>query len=137
MGYFEQCKAKGIKLSLSWAQGRYWKKKVAGKQHYFKSPNSAAGYEAALAEWAKSQEPPEPPDPHEHRPFLRRVCEWYENHDDPDGKAKQIRIYLAARYTSKEKRFLGLRARQLIPCEPKALLSFWVFLPERYMHETN
>ncbi len=107
MGYFETCKAKGIKLSLSWAQDRYWKKKVSGKQLYFKTPNSAAGYEAALAEWAKSQEPPEPPDPHENRPFLRRVCEWYENHDDPDGRAKQIRIYLAARYTSKEKRFLA------------------------------
>ena len=24
-----------------------------------------------------------------------------------------------------------------IACEPKALLSFWAFLQERYMHETN
>jgi hypothetical protein len=44
MGYCEACKTKGIKLSLSWVQGRYWKKKVAGKQLYFKTPNTAAGY---------------------------------------------------------------------------------------------
>ena len=60
MGYFESSKAKGIKLSLSWAQGRYWKKKVEGKQLYFKTPNTAAGYEAALAEWANRRSCPSP-----------------------------------------------------------------------------
>ena len=97
MGYFESAKAKGIKLSLSWVQGRYWKKKVAGKQLYFKTPNTAAGYEAALAEWAKSQESPEPPDPHQHRPFLRKVVEWYEQNGDPEDRVKWLRQYLHAK----------------------------------------
>ena len=106
-GILRDLQSKGNQTLLKLGPGRYWKKKVSGKQLYFKTPNSAAGYEAALAEWAKSQEPPEPPDPHENRPFLRQVCEWYENHGDPDGRAKRIRIYLDARYTSKEKRFLA------------------------------
>ncbi len=98
MGYFESSKAKGIKLSLSWVQGRYWKKKVAGKQHYFKHPNTAAGYEAALAEWAKSQETPEPDDPDQMRPFLKKVIEWYEHHGDPDNRAKALKQFLDAKY---------------------------------------
>ena len=98
MGYFEACKAKGIKLSLSWVQGRYWKKKVAGKQLYFKTPNTAAGYEAALAEWAKSQELPEPDDPDQNRPFLRKVVEWYDQHGDPEGRVEALRVFLDAKY---------------------------------------
>ena len=100
MGYSETCKAKGIKLALTWCQSRYWKKKVAGKQLYFKTANTSAGYEAALAQWAKSQEIPEPPDPKEDRPFLRRICDWYDEHGDPEDRANRIRIFLDAKYQS-------------------------------------
>jgi hypothetical protein len=55
-GYFESCKRKGKKLSLTWVQGRYSKKKVAGTQHYFKTANTAEGYLEALNQWAKIRE---------------------------------------------------------------------------------
>ena len=105
MGYFETCKAKGIKLSLSWAQGRYWKKKVAGKQLYFKTANTASGYQAALTEWAKSQELPEPPDPNAERPLLRRIVEWYEQNGDPEGRVEHLRKFLDAKYVPAEEEF--------------------------------
>ena len=106
MGYFEACRTHGIKLALTWVQGRYWKKKVAGKQHYFKTPNTAAGYKAALVEWAKSQELPEPADPEAHRPMLRRICEWYDDHGDPEYRAKNIRVFLDAKFRPDNKQFL-------------------------------
>jgi len=98
MGYSETCKAKGIKLSLSWAQGRYWKKKVAGKQLYFKTANTASGYQAALKEWAESQDLPEPDDPEARRPKLRKIIEWYEQHGDPDKRLEYLRKFLDAKY---------------------------------------
>ncbi len=123
MGYFETCKAKGIKLSLSWAQGRYWKKKVAGKQLYFKMPNTASGYQAALTEWAKSQELPEPPDPQSQRPLLRQIVEWYEQHGDPEGRVKPLRQFLDAKYRPSEKGFaLPLRLATASPSEHLALM---------------
>lgn len=123
MGYFETCKAKRIKLSLSWVQGRYWKKKVAGKQLYYKTPNTAAGYEAAMAEWAKSQELPEPDDPNHHRPFLRKVIEWYEQNGDPEERAKELRLFLDAKYRPDEREFrLPIRLMTATPTEHLELL---------------
>ncbi len=51
----ERQKARGVKLALTWWRDR-WKKKAGGKVTYFRQPNSAEGYEAALKEWAAAQE---------------------------------------------------------------------------------
>jgi integrase len=88
--------------------GKVLEKKVAGKQLYFKTSNTAAGYETALTEWAKSQESPEPADPDHHRPFLRRIVEWYEQNGDPENRVKALRQFLDAKYRPAEKEFLLL-----------------------------
>jgi integrase len=48
-------RTRGIKLQLSWWRDR-WKKKISGKVYYFKGANSAAGYEQALLEFARSHQ---------------------------------------------------------------------------------
>lgn len=51
-GWHQRQKEKGIKLILTWFEPRKcWKKYRDGRLKYFKHPNSAAGYEAAVAEY--------------------------------------------------------------------------------------
>jgi hypothetical protein len=48
----EKQKEKGVKLILHWWAGRnYWRKKIDGHTKYFRHPNSAEGYSAAVAEY--------------------------------------------------------------------------------------
>ena len=88
MGYAQQQKAKGKRLSLTWFEARNsWKKKVDGHVVYFKFPNSAKGYEDALEAWADwKKEHEQPFDPDGQRQRLERMVEWYRVHGEAEGE---------------------------------------------------
>lgn len=87
--WHQRQKARGVKLVLSWfAPRKCWKKYHGGKVRYFKYPNSAEGYEAAVAEyhaWLHRQKQTRPLGAeYEHHIQLFRQCvEWYERFGTP------------------------------------------------------
>jgi len=91
MGWAQQQKKKGIRLSLTWfAPRKCWKKKVKGQVAYFKFPDSGRGYEQALdalVAWKKQHEQNgHPHDPFNRRERLERMAEWYRVHGEPEGE---------------------------------------------------
>lgn len=89
-GWHQKQKDKGVKLILTWFEARQcWKKYRDGKTKYFHQLNSAAGYEAAVAEyhaWLQLE--------HDSREFvaeyrhhialLGKCLEWYERFGVPE-----------------------------------------------------
>ncbi|MGO8744647.1 MAG: hypothetical protein ACLQNE_01535 [Thermoguttaceae bacterium] len=92
MGYAQQQKDKGIRLSLTWFEPReFWKKKVKGTVVYFKFPNTARGYEQAIEAWAAwKSEHEQPFDPDGQRQCLERMVEWYRVHGEPEGEKGRL-----------------------------------------------
>jgi len=88
MGWAQQQKQKGVRLSLTWfAPRKCWKKKVEGKIVYFKYPDSGRGYDQALEAWATwKKEHDQPFDPDGQRQRLERMVEWYRVHGEPEGE---------------------------------------------------
>jgi len=88
MGWAQQQKQKGVRLSLTWFQPRRcWKKKVKGDVIYFKFPDSGRGYDQALGAWtAWKKENEKPADPDGRRQRLEQMAEWYRAHGEPEGE---------------------------------------------------
>lgn len=77
-GWHQKQKGKGVKLILTWfAPRNCWKKYRGGTTKYFHHPNSAAGYEAAVAEYHAWL--------HEERDS-RTLAAEYRHHIDQIGK---------------------------------------------------
>ena len=88
MGWSQQQKRKGVRLSLTWFEPRKcWKKKVDGRPIYFKYPNSGKGYDQALTAWmAWKSEHEKPIDPDGQRQRLEQMAAWYRVHGEPEGE---------------------------------------------------
>ena len=88
MGWSQQQKKKGVRLSLTWfAPRKCWKKKVGGQVKYFKFPDSGRGYEQAIEAWAAwKKEHDQPADPDGQRQRLERMTEWYRVQGEPEGE---------------------------------------------------
>lgn len=93
--WHERQKAQGVKLILSWfAPRRCWKKYHNGKVRYFKHPNSAEGYEAAVAEyhaWLQREKQTRPlgAEYEHHIRLLRQCVEWYDRFGIPEVEEEQ------------------------------------------------
>jgi len=80
---------RGVKLVLTWfAPRKCWKKYHEGKVWYFKQPNSAEGYEAALVDFhvrvhEQKESRPLAPEYRHHIDLLEKCCEWYERFGTP------------------------------------------------------
>lgn len=97
--WHQRQKDRGVKLILTWFEARKrWKKYHEGKVWYFKHPNSAEGYEAAVAEYYarlhdQKETRPLAPEYRHHIDLLQKCREWYdrfgtpgtEGTDDEDG----------------------------------------------------
>lgn len=85
-------KARGSRLVLSWFPPRQcWKKYRNGKTKYFKHPNSAEGYEAAVVEyhaWLHQQKQTRPnAAEYEHHIRLLQQCSgWYDRFGVPEDE---------------------------------------------------
>ncbi len=85
-------KKQGVKLVLSWfAPRNCWKKCHDGEVKYFKQPNSAEGYEAAVLEyhaWLHERKKIRPLGPeYEHAIQLLRQClDWYDRFGTPEDE---------------------------------------------------
>ena len=88
MGWAQQQKHKGVRLSLTWfAPRKCWKKKVKGNVVYFKFPDSGRGYDQAFEAWtAWKKEHEKPADPDGQRQRLEQMAEWYRVHGEPEGE---------------------------------------------------
>ena len=93
MGYAQQCKKRGIRLSLTWFEARkVWKKKVHGHVRYYKFPDAKDGYQQALAAhalWVSEQVEKEEPT----RGILsypKKMLQWYQLHGEPTGEEGMI-----------------------------------------------
>lgn len=82
----------GVKLVLSWfAPRKCWKKYHGGEVKYFKEPNSAEGYEAAVLEyhaWLHDRKKTRPlgQEYEHHIQLLRQCLEWYGRFGTPDDE---------------------------------------------------
>lgn len=91
-GWHRQQKDRGVKLVLSWFAPRLcWKKYHEGTVKYFKHPNSAKGYEAAVMEchaWLQQQKHTRPnaPEYAHHIQIFRQCMEWYERFGTPEDE---------------------------------------------------
>jgi integrase len=90
--WHQRQKERGVKLILTWFEPRQcWKKYRSGKTRYFHHPNSAAGYEAAVAEYhvwlteEKSSRALAPEHDH-HLDLLGKCLDWYDRFGVPDGE---------------------------------------------------
>jgi integrase len=92
MGWAQQQKDKGVRLSLTWfAPRKCWKKKVKGKPIYFKYPDSGRGYDQALEAWATWKKKHDQPfDPDRQRQRLEQMVEWYRVHGEPEGEEGRL-----------------------------------------------
>ena len=90
--WHQRQKERGVRLVLSWFTPREcWKKYRDGKVKYFKHPNSAAGYEAAVLEyhaWIRQQKDTRPlaAEYERHIQLLRQCSEWYERFGTPEDE---------------------------------------------------
>ncbi len=90
--WHQKQKDRGARLILSWFKPRKcWKKFREGTTKYFHHPNSAAGYEAAVAEyhaWLSSlrDERPWSDEYHHHLDVLGKCKEWYDRFGVPDDE---------------------------------------------------
>ncbi|MCA8998125.1 MAG: tyrosine-type recombinase/integrase [Planctomycetaceae bacterium] len=98
-------KAKGNRLQLGWFKPRNcWKKFKDGKTYYLHHPNSKAGYEAALLEWAQitarlDDERPNADIWKHHRRLFQIVKTYYERFGIASSErsiAKQVDEFLEA-----------------------------------------
>lgn len=90
--WHQRQKEQGAKLVLSWFAPRTcWKKYHDGEVKYFKQPNSAEGYEAAVLEYTswlhkRKQTRPLGPEYEHHIQFFRQCLEWYGRFGTPDNE---------------------------------------------------
>lgn len=90
--WHQRQKDRGGRLILSWFTPRQcWKKYHDGKVKYFKHPNSAGGYEAAVMEchaWLRQKKHTRPlaPEYEHHIQIFRQCCEWYERFGTPEDE---------------------------------------------------
>jgi hypothetical protein len=90
--WHQKQKDRGIRLVLSWFEPRKcWKKYRDGKTKYFHHPNSASGYEAAVAEyhaWLKSLKDDRPrfKEYRHHIALLGQCVEWYGRFGVPEDE---------------------------------------------------
>lgn len=87
--WHQKQKDRGVKLILGWfAPRKCWKKFRDGQTKYFRHPNSAAGYELAVAEyhaWLHQIRDNRTlaAEYRHHAQFFDRCCEWYDRFGTP------------------------------------------------------
>ena len=88
MGWAQQQKQKGVRLSLTWfAASQVLEEEGQWQVVYFKFPDSGRGYDQALEAWAAwKKEHDQPFDPDGQRQRLERMVEWYRVHGEPEGE---------------------------------------------------
>ena len=92
--WHQRQKDRGVKLILTWFEPRKrWKKYHDRKVWYFKHPNSAEGYEAAVAEYhsrrhQEKETRPLGPEYCHHIEQLDKCCEWYERFGTPVSEGR-------------------------------------------------
>ena len=112
--WHQRQKGQGAKLVLSWfAPRKCWKKYHDGEVKYFKQPDSAEGYEAAVLEyhaWRHERKHTRPlgAEYEHHIQLLRQCLEWYgrfgtpENEEDLYAEVAKFVTDLEARFASEE-----------------------------------
>ncbi len=92
-GYSEHAKRHGIKLELHWwvrnkrTGNGCWRKKFNGQQLYFNHPNTKAGYETAVLEYARKKlDRPNAAVWKHHRLLFEKVAEYHEHFGTDDSK---------------------------------------------------
>ena len=112
--WHQRQKEQGAKLVLSWfAPRKCWKKYHDGDVKYFKQPDSAEGYEAAVLEfhaWLHEKKHTRPlgAEYQHHIRAFRQCLDWYGRFGTPDGEDElyaEIAKYVAkleARLASEE-----------------------------------
>lgn len=99
--WHERQKEKGVKLILTWFGPRNcWKKYRSGDTWYFKHPNSAEGYEAAVLEYqsrleALKETRPLAPEFQHHLQTLQKSIDWYDRFGVP-GDEDDLRDVVGA-----------------------------------------
>jgi hypothetical protein len=130
--WHQQQKERGVKLVLSWfAPRQCWKKYHDGKVKYFKHPNSAAGYEAAVMQchaWLRQQKHTRPlaAEYDHHIQIFRHCLEWYERFGTP-GDEEDLRAEIAQLVTRLE---IAFESEEPLPFVG-ACLPDCVTLPEK------
>jgi len=91
--WHQRQKKQGVKLILSWFEAwNCWKKYHEGDVKYFKQPNSAAGYEAAVLDYhawlhERKQTRPLGAEYEHHIQIFRQCHDWYSRFGPPENEA--------------------------------------------------